>query len=190
MSLATYAAPFNNDQTSNETNETNDTNEITRKKITRNKTLKKRDLTEHSRVQAIKDSLNVDIEEGSPQMGDFHPLPQPKSAGMERQTSQPTSVNQTKNSDAPITVDSFNQLDSDAINDYYQQTVPNFNKLVAPQDSNTEIINKLNQMLHLLQEQQETKTSTVTEEVILYSFLGVFVIFVLDSFARAGKYVR
>ena len=62
--------------------------------------------------------------------------------------------------------------------------------MIAPQDSNTEIINKLNQMLHLLQEQQETKTSTVTEEVILYSFLGVFVIFVLDSFARAGKYVR
>jgi hypothetical protein len=45
-------------------------------------------------------------------------------------------------------------------------------------------------MLYLLQEQQEVRTSSVTEEVILYSFLGVFVIFVLDSFARAGKYVR
>ena len=34
------------------------------------------------------------------------------------------------------------------------------------------------------------KTNTVTEELILYMFLGVFVIFVVDSFAKAGKYTR
>ena len=45
-------------------------------------------------------------------------------------------------------------------------------------------------MIHLLEEQQEEKTGHVTEELILYTFLGVFVIFVIDSFARAGKYVR
>jgi hypothetical protein len=28
------------------------------------------------------------------------------------------------------------------------------------------------------------------EEVILYSFLGVFIIFIVDSFARVGKYTR
>ena len=43
---------------------------------------------------------------------------------------------------------------------------------------------------YLLEEQQNEKTGHVTEEVILYSFLGVFIIFVLDSFARAGKYIR
>jgi hypothetical protein len=26
--------------------------------------------------------------------------------------------------------------------------------------------------------------------VILYSFLGIFIIFIVDSFARVGKYVR
>ena len=45
-------------------------------------------------------------------------------------------------------------------------------------------------MIHLLEEQQDEKTGHVTEEVILYSFLGVFMIFIIDSFARAGKYVR
>jgi hypothetical protein len=45
-------------------------------------------------------------------------------------------------------------------------------------------------MIYLLEEQQNEKTGHVTEEVILYSFLGVFIIFVLDSFARAGKYIR
>ena len=49
---------------------------------------------------------------------------------------------------------------------------------------------KLEKILLLLEEQQDEKTGHVTEELILYSFLGVFIIFVVDSFARAGKYVR
>jgi high-affinity K+ transport system ATPase subunit B len=49
---------------------------------------------------------------------------------------------------------------------------------------------KLNYMITLLEEQQDEKTNNVTEEVILYSFLGIFIIFIVDSFARVGKYVR
>ena len=45
-------------------------------------------------------------------------------------------------------------------------------------------------MIHLLEEQNDEKTANVTEELILYMFLGVFIIFVLDSFAKIGKYVR
>ena len=45
-------------------------------------------------------------------------------------------------------------------------------------------------MINLLEEQQDEKTNNVTEEVILYSFLGIFVIFIVDSFAKVGKYVR
>ena len=45
-------------------------------------------------------------------------------------------------------------------------------------------------MIQLLEDQKDQKTNHVTEEIILYSFLGVFTIFVVDSFARAGKYVR
>jgi hypothetical protein len=45
-------------------------------------------------------------------------------------------------------------------------------------------------MIHLLEEQQDIKTGHVMEEIILYSFLGIFMIFVVDSFARAAKYVR
>ena len=49
---------------------------------------------------------------------------------------------------------------------------------------------KLNYMIHLLEQQQYEKTSNMTEEFILYVFLGVFVIFTIDSFNKAGKYVR
>jgi hypothetical protein len=49
---------------------------------------------------------------------------------------------------------------------------------------------KINYMIHLLEEQQHERTNNITEEFILYTFLGVFMIFIVDSFARAGKYVR
>jgi hypothetical protein len=52
------------------------------------------------------------------------------------------------------------------------------------------LFQKLNYMTHILEDIQMEKTSNVTEELILYSFLGVFVIFIVDSFTRAGKYYR
>ena len=57
-------------------------------------------------------------------------------------------------------------------------------------DSNSVLIDKLNYMINLLEEQQDQKTGSVTEEVVLYSFLGVFIIFVIDSFTKVGKYTR
>lgn len=52
------------------------------------------------------------------------------------------------------------------------------------------VLQKLNYITHILEDIQMEKTSNITEELILYSFLGVFVIFVVDSFAKAGKYYR
>jgi|TARA_Y100000389_G_C17446688_1_gene512062 hypothetical protein len=63
-----------------------------------------------------------------------------------------------------------------------------------PNSSNTNIDDKLwskiNYMIHLLEEQQNEKTAYVTEEFILYAFLGIFVIYAVDTFTRNGKYVR
>jgi high-affinity K+ transport system ATPase subunit B len=56
--------------------------------------------------------------------------------------------------------------------------------------NNDLLMQKLNYMINLLEEQQDEKTNNVTEEVILYSFLGIFIIFIADSFAKVGKYVR
>lgn len=52
------------------------------------------------------------------------------------------------------------------------------------------IMEKMNYMIHLLENQENEKTANITEEFILHTFLGVFIIFVLDSFSRTGKYVR
>ena len=54
----------------------------------------------------------------------------------------------------------------------------------------SDVIEKLNYMINLLEESHDERTGSVTEEVILYSFLGIFIIFIADSFARVGKYTR
>jgi hypothetical protein len=69
---------------------------------------------------------------------------------------------------------------------YNQYNEGNYNKL----NNQDVLLQKLNYMINLLEEQQDEKTNNVTEEVVLYSFLGIFIIFVVDSFARVGKYVR
>jgi hypothetical protein len=97
------------------------------------------------------------------------------------------------------------------VRDYYRKLVPNYNpvknennknyhsvssganantNMSYSNDSNQVLIEKLNYMINLLEEQQDQKTGSATEEVVLYSFLGVFIIFVVDSFAKVGKYVR
>lgn len=54
----------------------------------------------------------------------------------------------------------------------------------------TELLDKLNYMISLLEEQRDEKTGQVTEELILYVFLGIFTLFVLDTFVKNGKYSR
>lgn len=71
---------------------------------------------------------------------------------------------------------------------YIEHFVPKLSSATnLPQN---ELMTKLNHILHLLEEQKDTRTENVTEELILYLFLGVFVIFSIDSFAKVGKYTR
>ena len=99
-------------------------------------------------------------------------------------------------------------LNDAQVRDYYKKLSPTFNinsqtnsqthsYKPSPSPSpevgnygNDILLTKLNYMINLLENQQDERTQNVTEEVVLYSFLGVFIIFVVDSFARVGKYIR
>ena len=74
--------------------------------------------------------------------------------------------------------------------DYYNSgnTSPNQGNNVMQPES--DLMKKLNYVVHMLEEQQDEKTQTITEELILYTFLGIFVIFVVDSFSKVTKYKR
>jgi len=56
--------------------------------------------------------------------------------------------------------------------------------------SDDKLMEKINYMIHLLEEQKMEKTNYVMEEFVLYTMLGVFVIYVVDSFSRSAKYIR
>jgi hypothetical protein len=56
--------------------------------------------------------------------------------------------------------------------------------------NNKLLMEKLNYMIHLLEETHDEQTNNVIEEVILYSFLGIFIIFLIDNFIKVGRYVR
>jgi hypothetical protein len=73
---------------------------------------------------------------------------------------------------------------------YYAKMGLGHGQGMGPGQGDDKFMEKINYMIHLLEEQQYERTNNITEEFILYTFLGVFMIFIVDSFARAGKYVR
>ncbi len=100
-----------------------------------------------------------------------------------------------------------NFLNSKQVEEYYKKLLPsttsfptkeNYQNLISTFnqgpgsniDANSVLLEKLNYMINLLEEQKDERTNNVTEEVVLYSFLGIFIIFIVDSFARVGKYTR
>jgi len=52
--------------------------------------------------------------------------------------------------------------------------------------TNAALIEKLNYIIHMLEEKKDEKTGHVIEELVLYCFLGIFIIFVVDTFTHAA----
>jgi hypothetical protein len=84
--------------------------------------------------------------------------------------------NTSSQSNQNITLDAFPMVNDISYNGYDKN-----NKL---------LMEKLNYMIHLLEETHDEQTNNVLEEVILYSFLGIFIIFLIDNFIKVGRYVR
>ena len=198
-----YASEFNKEGMEN--------NPIQRKRDTlRNKTLKRREpMKSNSNVDSMMkrihdDDVNDDDDDNG--LSNYQPLQPPNSVAneridnvnannMEKRMSEQQNVVPNMNMNtAQAQREGFTQLPSEYAKQYYQQYVPYFNQGsddTTPNGVNKdELLTKLNQIIYLLEEQQDEKTGNVTEELILYSFLGIFIIFIVDSFARVGKYVR
>jgi hypothetical protein len=92
--------------------------------------------------------------------------------------------------DNAINKNIYSKLPNTYSNDYYNQYVPYYNQMSQSDGNKDQLLEKLNYMIKLLEEQQNEKTGHIMEELILYSFLGIFIIFIIDSFARSGKYTR
>ena len=195
MSLAMYASEFNNNENNNPIQKKRET--------TRNKTLKRREgFKSNPKVEAMMKKIHDDEEEDN-DLSDYQPLGNPQSAAGERMENNGTNMDEIMESQQMLPPhqqskqsiqENFTQLPSEYAKQYYQQYVPYFNQ--GSDDSTPtgvnkdDLLTKMNQIIYLLEEQQDESTGHVTEELILYSFLGIFIIFIVDSFARAGKYTR
>jgi hypothetical protein len=84
--------------------------------------------------------------------------------------------------------EAFSLQEAKALASQYMPSV--FQPSTAPPENRDVLLQKLDHIISLLEDQHDEKTGHVTEELVLYCFLGVFIIFIVDSFARAGKYVR
>ena len=202
MSLAIYAAPFNADSSSEDT--TNTYSVATKRRVANNRTQKRHDEYDASKVNSVLTAIHASSSSTS-EMADFKPIAPPVSVGVEN-----TKIN---NPDASDEVDlrDLNEvhMNAETTEHYYKQFMPAYqqqpqaqaqppqqlqNQVQSPASygikDNSTVMAKLNYMIHLLEEQKDERTNNVTEEVVLYSFLGIFVIFIVDSFVRVGKYVR
>jgi hypothetical protein len=83
---------------------------------------------------------------------------------------------------------------------YYEQFVPYAESLAGQlangggtssgatiSGTNAALIEKLNYIIHMLEDKKDEKTGHVVEELVLYCFLGVFIIFIVDTFTRAAS---
>lgn len=215
MSFAINAALFNNDDTNNDDLISkkkvshNTTQKNMKKQINKEKV--------NSLLQSLHNNTN---EEEDNDLGDFTPPPKPISSGAERKTENGSKqIESITNKPLPeynetkLELNDINKNygDEEITNNYYKKYIPNYstedivkhiqddhiipnnnyyNTIANNNSTNSILMNKLNYMIHLLEEQQDEKVNSVTEEVILYSFLGIFIIFIVDSFSRIGKYTR
>ena len=89
---------------------------------------------------------------------------------------------------------SYSKNNGSSFSQSYNSTTPYYQGLTAkgPALSHTspQLMEKLNYMIHLLEEQQKEPTQNILEEFALYGLLGIFMIYIVDSFARVGKYTR
>ena len=191
MSLAMYASEFNNEENNNPIQK--------KREGMRNKTLKRRDTTRsNAKVEAMLEKIHEADDNDDNDDNNYQPIQPPSSAGMERREhgmeQRMDEQQNISNDSSPPQQEAFTQLPSEYAKQYYQQYIPYYNQSsddMSPTGVNKdELLTKLNQVIYLLEEQQNEKTGHVTEELILYSFLGIFIIFIVDSFARVGKYVR
>uniref|UniRef100_A0A6C0CWA6 Uncharacterized protein n=1 Tax=viral metagenome TaxID=1070528 RepID=A0A6C0CWA6_9ZZZZ len=228
MSLAMYAAPFNNNDYMDKVNDTD--TPIGRKKNANNKTQKRyytappKDNNNTDKINNILRTIHNLPERNDEELADFNELlPPPISAGVEQTKAKEGfgTANQLSAFVSPVNPPEMdeniksiysnlnahtNDMSFASATDY-GRFIPDYSKMYGtngqkPQQQavgftstgtksqNDVLMEKLNYMITLLEQQESDKTNNVTEEVILYSFLGIFIIFIVDSFARVGKYVR
>jgi hypothetical protein len=188
----------NNNNANN--NNANNNNSATCKKnqTYKNKNSQKIDKTMLQQLYNSNNSNNSNNDD-SYDMGDFVPVQKTMhNANIQQQVlNSNTKYNEVLDDDDVVRK---TNLEMSKDNEIYKQFINNYNNSIEKDlynsnylntsTSNNDLIKRLDKILYLLEEDKNDQNHLITEELILYVFLGVFIIYVLDSFVKAGKYVR
>lgn len=206
------AAPFNSDEEENknireENNKTLSSSlnrTIKNRNTNQNENSNSKKLERNKRIQKLLNDNNLTNNE-SDTLDDFNPpsypeIQEPKKIitenfSFDNMNKDLTNNEESEQNDVPVNRENFQQLPANNLQQYYEKynaylnSENNYNKQYMSV-SNEELLKKIDNILFLLEEQRETRTNYVTEELILYVFLGIFVIYLVDSFVKVGKYIR
>ena len=182
MSLAIYAAPFKQSP-----------------QYSQESTIKTHNKTQRSRFNTskVQDILNKIHQSADDSDNDERDSDHEKKLFQQQQNPKEPLPNYNNN-DEVHDIQS-NYANEQEVKEYYKRVLPGYQESMTSVNNSSSNIaagggdmltQKLNYIIHLLEEQHDEKTNNVTEENVLYMFLGVFIIFIVDSFAKVGKYVR
>ena len=226
MSLAMFAAPF--DDNIESFNNNSDNNVINKKRRAHSRTQKMypKENFDTNKVNSVLDKIHNNSDDDDDDRDNFNPPPKSESVGVQKTIPLPQKeqmMNMSSNNDLMFRTlgrapqpnyentdnldlnDYTNYGDNKSNEEYYKRVLPGYepqknivnkpyysavNYNIQEEPSQDVLLKKLNYMISLIEDQQDEKTNNVTEEVVLYSFLGIFIIFIADTFVRAGKYVR
>ena len=124
-------------------------------------------------------------------LADFNPPPLAESSGVTRMKERREKVD--KEDEERINLISYSEIPQQYSNiptPYIEEKQPEKRPSKEDVIDVKLLMEKLNYVISMLEEQQDEKINNITEEVVLYCFLGVFIIYLIDSFAKVGKYVR
>ena len=219
MSLAMFAAPFDDNNESNINNSDNN-NIMNKKRRNRTQKMYTKENFDTNKVNSVLEKIHNNTDSDDDDKDAFNPPPKSESAGVQKTIPKESMMNMTANNDAMfrtlgrapqpnyegtdnLDLNDYNNYGNNKTNEeYYKRVIPGYKNLVNKPYYNNNIasnpespsqdvlLQKINYMITLLEDQQDERTNNVTEEVVLYSFLGIFIIFIADTFVRAGKYVR
>ncbi len=169
----------------------------------------------NSRVNDLLNQMTTEREDTSSNLADFAPLLPPKLQS--KRDMQSVDYSKQYNPSMPTYLEASNKYKTKSVDynpdDSVAQNLSDYTQIYKPSEmkpyyahmgipssnetynsgttvGNDKLMERINYMVHMLEAQQHEKTDNITEEFILYTFLGVFVIFIVDSFAKTGKYTR
>jgi hypothetical protein len=145
------------------------------------------DKSRSTKIQEIINNVgSIKTEDDGTALANFNP-----NTNYEKRTTKPIAPFYATNDSTSYPLGNYKDIYNSPshIGDYPYSKPSTVNSSAVPL-INDKFTEKINYMIHLLEEQQKEPTKHITEEFILYTFLGIFVIYIVDSFARVGKYIR